>query len=278
MKKLKREQVVGANYHYTRYSFEYFVRSLQNLDLHAIELYAADPHLYVGDNDYAKVAKIKKLLREADVKIRCFTPENCVYPINIALEDETVRNRSIDYYYKTIEQAAELESPLVQIIGGRGYWDGDLKAAWDYAADSLGKIAGKAAKYGITMVLEASSYPTSTVIHNCQNIRDMIDYLHLDNFKAMIDTNAVYLAKENFADCVKLLGKDLIHMHFIDAKPGAICLIPGEGEMPMDEFMTILAENDYQGVLTPELWGNTYVADPEAALKRSIEFCYRYTE
>ena len=276
--KLKREQFVGANYHYTRYTFEYFVESLKRLDLHAIEFYAADPHLYVGDEDRAKLSKVKRLLRAADVQVKCFTPENCVYPINIALEDPMVRNRSIDYYFKAVEQAAELEAPLVQIVGGRGYWDGDLEGAWGCAADSLAAIADKARRYGITMVLEASSYPTSTVIHNCTNIRDMLDCLALDNVKAMIDTNAVYLAKEDFLECVELLGKDLIHMHFIDATPSATCLVPGDGEMPMDGFMRILAEHNYTGVLTPDLWGNTYVADPEAALRRSMEFCYRNME
>ena len=273
--KLKRDQIVGANYHYTRYTFDYFVRSVKSLGLDAIELYAADPHLYVGEDDPDRLRRVKQALKSSGIKVKCFTPENCVYPINIALEDEDVRSRSLAYYRRAIEYAAELEAPLVQTVGGRGYYDGDLSGAWSRSADSLGKMAAIAKGYGITLVLEASSYATSTVIHSCRNIRDMLDELRLDNVKAMIDTNAVEMAGEDFEDCVRLLGSDLIHMHFIDARPGAYCLVPGEGEMPLGHYLEILAQYGYKGVLTPELWGNTYVQDPETALKNSVAYCLR---
>lgn len=276
--KLKKEQLVGANYHYTRYTLEYFIRSMQKMGLHRMEFYAADPHLFVLDCPPDRIRAIKKMLTDAQMEVVCFTPENCVYPINIGLEDDFVRERSVRYYERTLEIAAEMESPLVQIVGGRGYFDGDLSGAWGRSADSLRRIAKKAEQYGITMVLEASSYNTSTVINTCTHIDRMLRELDLGNVKAMIDTNAVYMAKEDFEQVVSLLGDRMVHMHFIDAKPGAYCLVPGDGEMPLGKYIEILARHGYQGVLTPELWGTQYVANPDDALRRYLEFCAPYTD
>ena len=40
----------------------------------------------------------------------CVTPEQCLYPVNIAAFDIAARNRSINVFKKTIETAAELEA------------------------------------------------------------------------------------------------------------------------------------------------------------------------
>lgn len=278
MLKLKKEQIVGANYHYTRYSFQYFLDSMQRLGLQKIELYAADPHLYVEDFTPQMTREIKKKLDSAGISVICYTPEQCSYPINIALEDEYVRQRSIRYFERTIEQAELLGSPKVQIVGGRGYFDGNLDFAWERSAESLYKIAQKAKSCGITLVLEASSYTTSTVINTCSSIAKMIKQIDLPNFKGMIDTNALFKAEENFEECVRLLGDNLVHMHFIDATPTEFCLIPGDGDLPMGDFMNILARHGYEGFLTPELWGTRYACNPEKAMKQCLDFCYRYTD
>lgn len=276
--KLKKDQIVGANYHYTRYSLPYFVKSMERLGVRQIEFYAADPHLYVENCTPERAKDIRRRLDDSGIKVACFTPEQCSYPINIALDDDYARSYSVHYYDYTLEYAAILGSPLVQIVGGRGYFDGDLEGAWERSKESLRLITERAKSYGITIVLEASSYMTSTVVNNCTHIRQMIDEIKLPNLRGMIDTNALYKAEEDFETCVKLLGEDLVHMHFIDATENAYSLIPGTGVLPMAEWMQILADHGYQGVLTPELWGTRYAMDPEDAMKRSLAFCYQYTE
>ena len=42
--KLKKEQIAIGNYHYTAWSFDHFLRSVQDLGLTNIEIWGAKPH------------------------------------------------------------------------------------------------------------------------------------------------------------------------------------------------------------------------------------------
>ena len=270
---LDRIQIVGANYHYVRYSLDYFINSMQRFGLTRIEFYAAEPHMYVDDYTPAMAQAVRRKLSAAGISVACFTPEQCNYPINIAAEDELIRLRSIRYYERTIELAAAMESPLIQIVGGRGLYDGNQKSAWGRSAEALAHFADIAAGYGLTMVLEASNWVTSTVINTTEDIIKMLDELGRPNLKGMIDTNALYDAGEEFERAVQLLGDRLCHVHFMDARPDAHELVPGEGVLPMDEYIKTLAKYGYKGSLTPEFWGLRYAEKPDDAIRRYLDYC-----
>ncbi len=275
---IKKEQIAGGNYHYTRFTFKYFLESMKKLGLQNIELYGACPHIYVDDYTPQMTRDLKKQLDQYGINVVCYTPEQCVYPTNIAIEDDFIRKRSLEYFYRTIEQAEILEAPYVQVVGGRGYFDGDAGEAWKRSAESLRLITKKAESHGVTMVIEAASYKTSNVIHSTSAIVKMIKEIGSQNCKGMIDTNAIFLAGEDFEEAVASLGSDLRHMHFIDATQNDYCLIPGSGDLPMADYIDILGRYGYQGYLTPELWGGKYDLEPEDAMQRSIEFCYQFTK
>jgi protein FrlC len=275
MQKLKKEQIAGGNYHYTKHPFSYFVESMKKFGVHHIEMYAASPHLYVYDYTPNQVYAIKKQLDEADIRVECFTAEQCFYPISIAIDDPIVRERSIEYYERALAQAAVLESPYMQMISGSGLIGSDPAENWKRSADAIYRIVKTAEKLGVTIVLEADRTCT---VRNTAEARRMIDEIGSKNFSGMIDTNAVYHAKEDFEEDVKLLGKDLRHFHFIDVTPEAGCLVPGSGILPMAEYLDILARYDFKGYLTPELWGWRYTDCADEAMKQSLDFCWQYTE
>ncbi|MCI5801285.1 MAG: sugar phosphate isomerase/epimerase, partial [Oscillospiraceae bacterium] len=153
MTKLRREQIAGANYHYTRYPLSYFIGSMQKNGIHKIEFYAAAPHLYVFDYEPAEVKAIKKQLDAAQIDVICFTAEQCFYPISIAMDDSRVRERSIRYYERALEQAAALECPRMQMISGAGLCGSDPAEDWKRSADAIHQIVKKAESLGITIVL-----------------------------------------------------------------------------------------------------------------------------
>lgn len=275
MTKLRREQIAGANYHYTRYPLSYFIGSMQKNGIHKIEFYAAAPHLYVFDYEPAEVKAIKKQLDAAQIDVICFTAEQCFYPISIAMDDSRVRERSIRYYERALEQAAVLESPRMQMISGAGLNGSDPAEDWKRSADAIHQIVKKAESLGITIVLEADYTCT---VKSTADIRRMIDEIGSKNFSGMIDTNGLYYVKDGFEESVELLGEDLRHFHFIDIRGDDGCLIPGDGDLPMDRYLDYLAAKGYEGYLTPELWGGKYCDDPDAATKKCLEYCFRYTE
>ncbi|TCL43770.1 sugar phosphate isomerase/epimerase family protein [Harryflintia acetispora] len=268
--KLRKEQIAGGNYQYTRHPFSHFVESMKRMDVHHIELYAASPHLYVDDYTPGTVGGQQKLLREAGIAVCCLTAEQCLYPVSAAIDDPIVRERSLRYYEKALELAAAFESPYMQMISGSGLIGSDPGEDWKRSADGIARLMKTAERVGVTIVLEADR--TCTVKDTPDQLK-MIKEIGSDHLSGMIDTNAIYHAGEDFEESVKLLGPHLRHLHFIDLKPDGGCLVPGSGILPMKEYLDVLGKYGYEGYLTPELWGFRYQECADEAMQQSLDFC-----
>ena len=108
MKNLKESQILTSNYPYGRYSLDYALDSLQRMEAGPIEFYACYPHFHLDDVDYWDVKRITRKLIEHKLNIVCFTPEQCLYPVNIAALDPAARKRSMDVFKKSIQFGAEM--------------------------------------------------------------------------------------------------------------------------------------------------------------------------
>ena len=273
MKKLTRTQIASSNYHYIKYSLAFFLDSMERLDQHLIEFYAACPHLSVEDTTYAEVAALKRELNRRKIEVCCFTQEQCVYPINIACENDVIRERSVGTFLKAIEFANQLETPLVQIVCGRGYFDGSEEDAWKRSCESIARIVSYAERFNVTMVIEAASYNTTNVVFDTPRIKKMIKEIGSPNLKAMLDTCAVAMAKEDFREDLRLLGEDMVHLHFADGTPLGH-FVPGEGTLPFKDYLCALDEFGYSGAIPFEIYNRKYDFDPEKTMKKCLDFLY----
>ena len=274
VKTLTRAQIACSNYHYLKSSLPYFLQSMSNLNQHLIEFYAACPHLSIEDATYSDVAKLKHELDARDISVCCLTQEQCVYPINIACEDEVIRERSVQTFFKTIEFAAQLQAPYAQIVCGRGYFDQSEEAAWERSVQSLRRIVDKATRYGVTMVIEAASYNTTNVVYNTGRIRRMLDEINSPNLKSMLDTCAVAMAEEDFRTDLAILNEDMVHLHFADGTPLGH-LIPGEGNLPLKDYLLALDDFGYTGAIPFEIYNRLYDFDPEETMKKCLDYLYQ---
>ena len=68
MSELLMDQLAATNMVYARFSFPYFLASMQRLGVHNIELYGCTTHFHFYDGDEA-VARAKKLLRDSGLKV-----------------------------------------------------------------------------------------------------------------------------------------------------------------------------------------------------------------
>lgn len=85
---------------------------------------------------------------------------------------------------------------------------------------------------------------------------------------------ALVLNGENFSTAAELLGRDLCHVHFIDIDlpKNGMCLVPGDGTLPMKDYLKVLSDCGYTGGITPELWGTTYHHCAQQAMEKSLAF------
>lgn len=271
MSKLSLSRFAGMNIHYFHFPFDYFLDSMVRLGISNIELWAASPHFYVDDLKIASVNRIKKKIKERNLNVICLTPEQCVYPINIAAQETEIRNRSLKYFYRNIELASELDIPIMLVTPGWGYFHKSNNEAWKRSRDSLEQLSIRAEKLSITLALEPISPYNSNIISNLSNLNKMLLEIDSFNLKGMLDLGQMAILHEKIKDYLNVLKNNLIHIHFIDSNEQGAHLALGDGNLPLQDYIDIVSRSKYKGYLTLEIADKSYYFEPEKAVKKSLE-------
>ncbi|SNS15980.1 protein FrlC [Anaerovirgula multivorans] len=271
MAKIAKSRLAIGNYHYVRMSFEYFLDSAVNLKMENIELWAAAPHFDLDTLD-EKILKSKKdEIDSRGLKVVCVTPEQCSYPVNIAVEEKPLREKSIKYFKTAIDAAKELNSPYVLVTAGCGYFDADIEEAWHRSVSSMKELVKYAEKKDIILAYEPLSIFSSNIVNDVHQLKKMLDTIPSSHLKGMLDTGQMALAKEDINDYPLILGDKLAHVHLLDATPmGHLAL--GEGNLPVGDYIDVLEKSGYNGFYTFEFTAMQYRHKPEDADSKSLEW------
>ncbi|MUG66355.1 MULTISPECIES: sugar phosphate isomerase/epimerase [Paenibacillus] len=260
-------QVAAANYHYKRYSMDYFLDSVTRLGFLNIELWASGPHFHLDYFTPQDVKALQHKIKERGLKVICLTPEQHVYPVSISHPDPEYRKRSVAFFQRHIEAAALLECDKVLVTTGIAYLDADENEAWKWCQESLSEICKTAEKEGVLLPMEAFTFYSTHVFNRAAHIAKMIREVGSPNLKGLADTDVMATTgKDTIHDFIRELGDDLSHVHFVDGNPGGH-LVPGEGKLDMDEVLKALNEIDYKGYLGLELLDRRYILEPELAMR-----------
>ncbi|MDF2682740.1 MAG: hypothetical protein K0R47_3930 [Brevibacillus sp.] len=270
MAAIKRSQITGMNFHYLHYPLTYFLDSMVRYQFEQIELWGAAPHFYVEDLSLADVKRIRREIDARSLKVVCFTPEQCMYPINLAAKEPEIRERSLRYFEKSIQASAELESQLVLVTAGWGYRNESREEAWERSCDSLRELAGFAKQQGITLALEPLQRIESNLVCNLSDLMAMLSAIDSASVKGMLDTVAMAVEGEELGSYFERLQDDMVHIHFIDGKPSGH-LAWGDGNLPLATYMDTLGEHGYTGSLSLEFTSSQYLLDPDKAVEASLK-------
>lgn len=262
----------AANYHYKRYSLDYFFDSVERLGYETIELWASGPHLHLEDFSLSGLNDIKRKIENHNLKLICFTPEQCLYPISVSHPDKVYRDRSIEFFCKHIEAAAHLGCNRVVVSTGISYLDGDAAEAWKYCVEAFKKISQKAEKEGVYLATEPFTKYTTHICNNITQLKQLIKEVDSPMLKGLADTDVIATTgTDSIDDFIKKLGGDLNHVHFVDGNPGGH-LVPGDGRLDLKHVLDVLKEAKYEGYLGLEILDRRYVMEPEKALKAAMDW------
>lgn len=273
---LQLRQFSGMNCHYIRYSMDYFLDSMAELGYERIEIWAASPHYFAPDFDDKKTKNLKNMLDSRNLKLACLTPEQVTYPVNIASREEDVRKRSIELHKKTLEHAALLESPLMLLTPGCGYYDELREDAWKRSADSIAQIVRHAETVGVTIALEHLSPASSNLINSAADLQRMLQDVNLPRLKAMFDVGQVNILGEDVPTYFDLLGDDIVHIHFVDGTPGGHLAL-GDGDIDLQAALDAIANTGYTGHISLEIADRRYFSNPQLADEQSLKWLHKRT-
>jgi fructoselysine 3-epimerase len=265
---LSLDQVTGSNFSYQHLPFERFLDDMVELGRSHVELWGIAPQLHIPQLSVEEARGIRRRIAERGLAVHCLTPEQVIYPVNVASPSPWLRESSIAMFRHAAELCVELEAPLLFLTPGRGFEDEPADAAWRRSVDAIGEIAAHAASLGVDCVLEPLQRIESNLVNDAATLARMLDEIAAPNLGAALDTVAMATAGDTVDGYFDALGGRIRHVHLIDGKPNGH-LAWGDGELPLGEYLEALGRHGYDGRMTFELFGDgTYAFDPRPALDR----------
>ena len=138
MKDIKRKQISLMNIQYKYFPLSLFLDDAEKLGVENVELWGGAPHFHMEDMTYGEICAVRREIRRRGLNLVCYTPEQCVYPINLASNAPDTRRRSQKFFENSIRAAGELGAGKVLVTSGTGYFDGsNREEAWKWAGEGL---------------------------------------------------------------------------------------------------------------------------------------------
>jgi protein FrlC len=267
---LKMDQFAAMNILHARYSLEYFLDGMKRLGFENIEFWGAAPHYNYRAPQKEQQEHIKELFRERGLKMICFTPEQCIYPFNIAAKDSLLRRMSIEYFLRCIEDAAGFGCEQIMVTPGWGNFDESKEEAWQRSVDSTGLLLAKAKEEGVRIVYEILQTTESNLVTDLPSLSKMMKNFNSPYMTCCIDTVPVCCAGETLDDYFREFGDKVRHIHLNDGCPSGH-LAWGNGTQDLKVHLSSLERNGYQGYITFETCDGAYALDPNEAFRKDIE-------
>jgi len=270
MPQLASSQLIGANFCFQHFPLEKVAQVLRDFGMREIELWGVAQHIDLFHVTDARINSVRHVLADNGLSTWCFTPEQVLYPINIASGDDDLRRASIERFCRAVDICATLGARYLFLTSGRGYETEAPEFAWNRAVDALGTIAEHAHRNGVRCLLEPLQRVETNILLNARGLRRMLDDIGADNIDVVLDTVAMATAGDTVADYVRLFGSRMAHFQLVDGTPGGH-LVWGDGALPLGRYVSELAEGGYAGKITFEPFGNgSYALDPVTAWKRCL--------
>ncbi|GIH93759.1 sugar phosphate isomerase/epimerase family protein [Planobispora siamensis] len=267
---LSTRQITASNFAYQHQPFERFLDDAADLGRERLELWGIAPQLHIPRLSDAEARAIRRGAEARGLAVHCLTPEQVMYPVNVASPVTWLRAESIAVFRRAAELCAELGAELLLLTPGRGFENEPVEAAWRRSVDAIGEIAAYAGTLGVTCVLEPLQRVESNLVNDCRTLATMIDEVGAANLGAVLDTVGMAVAGESVDDYFDALGDRVRHVHLIDGRPAGH-LAWGDGELPLAGYLADLDRRGYRGHMTFELFGDgAYAFDPRPVVERCL--------
>lgn len=256
---------------YFRYPLLECLKRLKQIGYDGVELWGGRPHAYYEDMTDDRIARVKDALETLDLEISNFIPAQFRYPTNIACTDEQIRKNSVTYIKRNMDVAERLGSPYISICPGYSMYGDTLEHAHDAMNKSLDELIQYAKPLRTRLLMEPAHPMETDLICTVGDALRMIGRVGRENMGLCVDLGHLAVNKENISETVNIVNGHTVHYHIDDNNGNDDQhLIPGDGSIAFEPFLSNLKRSGYDGFLAVEL-GYPYTADPDAASCLSLQ-------
>lgn len=269
---LRRSQISIGNYAHPLYSFDRFLACAERLHIQNLELWGAGPHFYFYDYSDERAKGFYQKIAEKGMKVICITPEQCMYPINIACNDPVMRRRSIDYFKRGVDFCRIMDCPMMLVTPGKGYFDRPRQEAWERSVQALREIGEYAHSAGVRIAMEHLTQMSSNVAVTAKEAAALVQAVGLPNVGGMVDTDMAGRIGEGVADFLSAFDNKLAHVHLVDGDARAGIWSPATGCCIWLTRCSSWQTPGTPGLSRPEVMHGNYQLEPEKALERTVRW------
>lgn len=181
--------------------------------------------------------------------------------------DPEGRKRLLEQTERLCVVAQTLDCPTIQINPFCSLAERPWKDIIKLTAKNIVEIANIGKQYGIRFQLEGAAW---TPIHSMSQCLELLEEVDCDNVGLVLDFWHFWAGGGTSPDEVARLDKSLIYgVHFCDGLrpeqgrewPDERCLrdvLPGDGKIPLKEWVTAVRETGFDGIWSTELLGFKY--------------------
>ena len=178
---------------------------------------------------------------------------NCFFPGNLNIYSNESSEEVAAYVEKAMKRANALDVKVCVLGSGkvRSIPEGEDPNVIKYKFSALvAKIGRVAAKYGISIAIEALRYQETNLGNTVRDVTELAEKSGEENVGALVDFFHFFCNEEK-DDGLLCAGKKLIHTHI--ARPNLDRRMPTEEDLPMvKKWAQMLKDIDYSGHISLE--------------------------
>lgn len=253
------DQISIHTFIYKKVAVEIMMKSLENCGVKKFEFYAAAPHFCHYDDFPATPEEIEEntthihnIATTHRLKMDCFAPESIDYPLNIASENDGIREKSVHYFLDYLDDLTALGCNSLLLTSGWGYYDKPKLSAWERSCRSLKRIVKRAEELGVTVYLRPISKYSTNLVNNLPSLVRMLYEVNNDHLKACIDCSNLNEASETISDYFEVIPDKIGYFRFYNLTPYGE-LITGDGSEYIKSCFEELDRWNYTGTAALEL-------------------------
>ncbi|HUP82266.1 MAG TPA: sugar phosphate isomerase/epimerase family protein [Pirellula sp.] len=169
--------------------------------------------------------------------------------LQLADEDQIVRQRAINFIRTIIDCAAEFGAPaIIGSMQGRSSQAVKRETANAYLRDGLESLNRHAGQYGTNILFEPLNRYETDQANTLEQGLTLID--GLSNVRLLADLFHMNIEEVNVANAIRRAGNAIGHVHFADSNRMAV----GFGHLNVPPVIAALQEIGYPGYLSAEVF------------------------
>ena len=267
------------------YTLEDALRIIAQEGFSGVNILADAPLLWPLKLSRSDLRSLRKTLRETGLivgSINGFTaaghlgdrdaPPGQDFGPGFSDKDPESRKQKVDYTEQVIDLAVQLDTQNISIGSGYPPEGVDREVAWQWMREAIEEALAYAKPRGVHLNIESEP---ALLVGTPDDVERLLKEIPSPALGVNADIGHWYVCEEDVSTQIRrfkdrIHGADIEDIALVDGKPRHYHLVPGDGDMPLEEIFQTFQEIGFEEWYTIELYSLS--DDPERAVRETMQF------